>query len=948
MLSSYHIDTDCLLEASQETICAVSLLPVISATQSPAPAIADGLCYNLEQYPSLLSFMAFALPSMTVIVQLQPEVKILYKWQNSTPIQSSPEASQLLDWTWFDLPNTTYVPLGNDDVSLLCHANTPVLTRCMGNSIEMISMHVKGYPKTTSRTRRTLLLSTFGTSFGATEDNVVLSYEFNIEYHVTLPVLDTIVYALKWMNASQLLLFTTQEMMLLDQRLVILERVSLLPAIRASITWQQSSSTSDIGSIASQSMPEVCLYDNRVIVCTSEDMYVMTTRSPFDSVDALITQGKYIEALGLIIEHIHKSPALLFIEAETIQKYILNYVLLAVTPAPTHHHNQHHPGSGTSICGGVVSSASYISLSGASSSYNNSHLYLVASVCIEYCVVTKNTSLLFQEIYRLFASYHLDSILLNAFEPFIYHKQISSMPAHIVQAFLQNSLKQQQYNSIERCVFYFDLNTLDLDFLTRFLYTNQMVSAFLYLYSQCVGDASRAVGYIFLPIYQVLYTPGVFVFAERGYKLLLFVLYTAEDKIYPRGLSKVIGYQSLLDLINYLLQVDYLTIPSLISSTSIVSSKEECVEGLVTNPFCTLPHSRRNYPYLSYFTLLDASALLHVLCTAWSKLYTLSMQSKVSDDFAGIAGQLDIMLKFTVYIDTIITSFSMHKLYLDKCSELLPNMAHVVMTMELWSSLVSHCSNKARSSHHRQEALLTTLVESQCKLLASHNSTTWSDISNLLCLKQYYIAALSIRHVEEIEVNYKAALTFYLSLVDTNNSSDSNNTLVFDYITLQYANFERRSDEAVFRQKSSFSQEVVTKLLDLAAISLDRTVLLLSEQLLTSITAVIEAGKYNSKLQFAVLTALITQQTAEESLSTLFGQYFNSVNMIDYLYLHTVYSLDTLLVFVQKHMAYIPLDECMQIMKEHNVADVLSYLYEKCGDVQTALQVCYALFWYPK
>eukprot|EP00981_Chlorochromonas_danica_P010831 scaffold3454_cov449-Ochromonas_danica.AAC.1 len=63
-----------------------------STTSSTSPAKSqevqeeeeEGLCRDLSQHPVATQFFAFALPSMAVIVQLLPEVKILYKWLPSS------------------------------------------------------------------------------------------------------------------------------------------------------------------------------------------------------------------------------------------------------------------------------------------------------------------------------------------------------------------------------------------------------------------------------------------------------------------------------------------------------------------------------------------------------------------------------------------------------------------------------------------------------------------------------------------------------------------------------------------------------------------------------------------------------------------------------------------------------------------------------------------------
>eukprot|EP00981_Chlorochromonas_danica_P007308 scaffold1665_cov183-Ochromonas_danica.AAC.2 len=130
-----------------------------------------GLCRDLGQHPVATQFFAFALPSMAVIVQLLPEVKILYKWlpsSSSTSPGNEPTKEEagagggaavgggggggeqvLLEWTWLFLPVTN---CQEDDGRKLSNKSAyyPVLTRATGRRVDLLSMRVDPFAKPSS------------------------------------------------------------------------------------------------------------------------------------------------------------------------------------------------------------------------------------------------------------------------------------------------------------------------------------------------------------------------------------------------------------------------------------------------------------------------------------------------------------------------------------------------------------------------------------------------------------------------------------------------------------------------------------------------------------------------------------------------------------------------------------------------------------------------------
>lgn len=1046
LLGSWHLEMDCLLETSREPVLSSAcLLPLPSsatknkkpaATSSSSPAksqegqaveeeeVEDGLCRDLSQHPVATQFFAFALPTMAVVVQLLPEVKILHKWLPSSPSSpgeleqtSSNEATKevaggeqevLLEWTWLFLPVSTAAEQTNcnedDSVSSAAGRNGesklnkrilsayyPVLTRATGRRVDLLSMRVDPFSKPSSRpsslSGASTPLSSLGSRasllrfapFSLQEESSTLSppsFSFSMEASVELPAGRSLL-GLKWLDGNELLVFTAQEISLFDQNLRLLERVALAPLLTIPVS---SSSLS----VPAQDRPLLHVWNQKVYLVLPTEVWMISSRSAFEQVNALITQGRYIEGLALVLDTVEKSPSLLQLEREVVQKYILNYAYLAVkrpflSPASTSPAPASAPAAATLM---LASPAVH-------------HLSLVASVCIEYCIATKNLPLLYYEVLEIFRAEGQEQVVIAALEPFFLSQALPTMPPAIIQAFLTYALRSNKIKTIERSILFFHLDSLDLNMICRFLFQYKLFSSFLYIYSEGLGDVLDAFAHVFSYLTWStdnldLHGETVSADADVGYKLLLFLLYISEDKVFPRGLEKVYDGTELLALLERVVSADYVDLLSLVPN-------DQKTDGHAAGRAMV---KDMKWPYLTYFARLDGAALFHVLKKAIEKTYTvLSQRAKnAGGEMARLTKVIATLHQFSLFMDRqgTLLSIRLEALLWEKLHLSFFSFHLLAQEEEVIRGLVRYCQNRPTSQHEHYETLLAGLAEDQSKLLSSsaleakgggvaNGGGSLEEMFRIFCDATFYLAALSIRTARPLETDYRAAVTFYLSLdshkkplesssgIGSSKGSDKSavargavaagresSAPAFDYLDSQYSYLLRYQDtlhsDIAKGYEDKLNRAVVGQMASLAAADLFRAARLTRRHLLPHLSLLLEQTKTNNKLQFQLLSTILNkpkkqaeQEEQEQGVaveeqeelptSALLTTFFTQHDLLYYLHLYSVYQPFQLLSFLQEYGEYLPLDDCLALARDRLLHDCWAYLEERCGNVTLALQL---------
>jgi hypothetical protein len=559
LLSTWHVDIDCLLDESSGPLLCSSILPPFSlmdgSPSSHEMEFSSKYYSDLRKQRGVVQLFAFSFHSQTCVVQSSPEVRFVFKWTKTNSNQfESKDSRELLDWNWMKMPNEAntstahlfppnYQLTAKDDV-MLC----PVLTRVREDFIELLVIRVKrttssssnsfsaeNTPRSTTSGRSSILMfSPFNlTGGGAAEEIPSLSFEFIPWVNKRVPYQADHILAIKWIKTSHLIAFTKTEILLFDSSLNCLEKCLLFAPISNGFIATAESTGNP--SNTTEMKPEVSVLNGEGFILTSLALFKTFTRSPFEQANSLISSGRWLEGLSLIVENITKSPALLVTEAEHIRRYIINYTLLAVKRTA-------ESSKGTSV---------------TAAKQSKNHFHLVASVCTEYCVATKQFTLLFQEIMDVFRVEHQHFILLESFEPFLLNGSITALPLLVLFDYLQIAAQEDKLPVIEKCLVAMNPKTLmtqpsssssnkpiSFEEILYFLYSHQIFSPFLYYYSTAFQNFSGAFQFIFqfvLSEYdrqprepeQESEEPR----EEVLYKLLLFALFTFEGKIFPKGTS---------------------------------------------------------------------------------------------------------------------------------------------------------------------------------------------------------------------------------------------------------------------------------------------------------------------------------------------------------------------------------------------------------------------------
>ena len=1017
LLTTWHVEADCLLDESLGRVLSLDLLrplseklvmnpvakylPSLRASSSSLSSANKNEFNDLRNYSSLAQFFAFGFVKHTTIVQVSPELKVLYKWEHSGTVplgervavstsqgdgegeskttETVPASTtrECLDWTYLYL--TTQEPVAKkakapsamtameqdetnraDPSTTVVGVWTPVLTRCRGNKIEMLAMRVLATPKdeptpatvtpaaaptpNPAPAQRRSSLMAFASAISAVTTSLASATvaavadeappPLRLEYQPmggrTLPGetesgSDIEIVGVKWLHANQLVVMTRRDCYVMDSSLTLLEKavlpMSLFNAYALSLPLSDSVTTPAPPVIpgVQEIEPRLLWHNKEVLVLIALGLYRLIVRSPFEQADAFIQSGKWLEGLALIVESIQKSPALLISEQENIQRYIMNYATIAVK-------------RGGTLTGGNNRVTN-------SQQANKNHFHLVASVCVEYCVATDNLRLLFYDILNAFRTEGHQTTLLEALEPFILARAITSLPPSVIADFLSVvvSSGEKKHRTVERCVAYFDPLTLDLNFVTKFLYEQRMFSTFLYVYSYGLGDCPGAMQQVFQ--YLMTYCCKAFLpmiaaasasasahvdslVAESddaigssgagdsvdqvdiGYKLLLFAQYTFEDKVFPRGDVQKQSVEVVCSILQFLTTEVFAVLPSLstsvtTSSTSSLSKetekekleREKVERERMQSAFATAVKaiSSVSYPFLTFFSRLDASALMFVLFKGVEKLL-LSLAEDESLNGTGGAERLKPpsfnspggvvvrvlhdVFSFSLQYDDVSGSsasqnrerdfgrISMENLFFQQfhtmmCSSSLSPSAlspslppfSLPLPLDLLECLLRYAARQPMQEHKFFENELKGLAERQSRFHGS-NPGALAELRRLFHESHFYLAALSLRGVKctlspytdntaeerlssslpqteiegdgesktespaivERETSFSQALRYYLDvsrhLSSTRDGRYDGWDLVFDYITAQFAYFDRVEVSTVVGEGESEKERV--------------------------------------------------------------------------------------------------------------------------------------------
>jgi hypothetical protein len=937
--ATFTSESECLLDASTGPLSGVATLgPLLRSVDASAGE--DGLlsCKYLVAHRTTRMLAINVGASQTWIVQTHPKIKIVYKWDAPSGVDG---LSRELAWTWAQEAST---PEGDEYRDW-----QPVLARCWGEDVQSLVLRTTvsplSKPQVTPAVSGTagappasssafgafssLLSAARATASAPEPEPRTYTSKFSAGYRRSFP--GQKVLTLRWTSSRELVILTTSDVTIANPQLQTVEQLSLAPSMSMDLSSYynrmvesaSAAAAADHASVApSQLLCDVC--DHKLYAVVQDTALRVFTQSCFELAEKLIGRAQWLEALALIIENVRKvaedsaSPS----AGGEVDSYIVRYADLAVKHAAVPAHAQ----------------------GGDAAVQARNHFHLVAGVCIEYCVACVRLEVLFAQVYHIFRSAQQHQAFLEALEPFILSREVTSLPPAVIAEFCEYAQRSQRLPSIERCVAYFEIANLDMNFITKFLYQNRMYSGFLYAFSNGLSDFPGA----FQVVFSFMLLPdeaeggnsgeavldGATAVAEIGYKLLLFLSYSFEGKVFPRGDPLTAQRQDTVAL----QLLDLVTSPDLRPMQTFFSAQSPA--GL-----SKLSAALGPYPYLSKLAAADRDALLAVLRMGVETLQRLHSSTPAGQEgdstvATAVPTLLDRMRAFCELQDV---QGGMQRMFYDEFLAVVA-ACPFKLSQPFSEAVVQHVAARDNSERDALEARLTELLEHQVRAAGySHCAALRRTLEHHNFWIASLAAARSATSAEKEEVlheqAYADAIKHYVELAKTAHPHSTTAPAAFRYVENVFAALE-----SVFpisdRKKHSdaLCKEVVAAVLALAHLDLGLTKQLVKARLSSHLQEVIANTTQEPRVRYQLLDALLW--SPEDLLATrvaLLQTCFSSQDVLVYVSDLATYEPGKMLSFLQSFESHYPLDECLVICRQKGLSEAVAYLMERAGQALDAL-----------
>jgi len=941
-------EVECLLDGSAGCVLDMRALQPYVCYPELLKNRAGSLQSGFEQLPSPLpgseQIIALNARTRSYVIRVYPEVTILNRW--AAPAEVVDPNTQVvrpgfvvtLDWSWgaaSDFPQLK-ARSGSARPGRSAPGMFPLLARGWGKTVEIYACCVP--PISVSEQKAEII-------------NSEAPHDF---FTLGEVILDDVVVSVRWLGVNNVIVLTKSDICLLRLPDFVLEKSRLSEPISALVdSCLQNKGLDDILGLS------VSVFKQRMYMLSPEKMFMFYLQSWREQVDQLITDGQWLDALSLALNRYEVSGKKSHsgdgghtgddVTAADMEVYIRRYVELAVIRQQGVTSQQ---GAGRRSSGGVVAS----------------HHFLVAAVCIEFCIIAGGEliNVLFEEIYHIFSASHLQPIFIESLEPFILQRKIKDLPTKIFSDLLDYGVKASKFSFLERCIAHFDLCDIDINATVHLLQKYNLYSSFLYVYAFGLMDFGGAFQWTFerMMAMKTKSKSGVgqestgFPSPEQvdvGYKLLLFLQYTSEGRMFPRGDSVVVP------------------------SSCLAALLDSVLSPIALAPFPSMPGDapteaqssiwRKRYPYLYGISKIDYYALFYCLSLSTRALYSHGAAAAIKKNhsqtnesgFASLGDIFSSILDFAKYCDEEMSAHNGYQVcFYEHSLEQLVSI-HVPLPDALINDIVNHCRIHIRPPDVAESKM--------CALVASQGKLTQSPASMAASLERngFYFPALKLYGLKLrlTSTTLKNALGCYLS-----DRNDETRSKVFTYIHDFFSGMTAAADGAPTDTSAETRNlecraVLVSFIENLASIDLKKTkdvmILYLSP---THISAIIEKTQKHQKLQFELLDAVINgstgtpkggdgsdlsvKDTSHEANSTAADVAENMLLSDDVLTTEQVFVYISQLSTFRPHDVFqflsthnnFPLDETLQICRNKEIFDATVYLLEKAGDSVAALDMC--------
>jgi hypothetical protein len=557
---------------------------------------------------------------------------------------------------------------------------------------------------------------------------------------------------------------------------------------------------------------------------TSVSLSTFSLQSWVEQVNELVKEGKWLDALAKVLQEYKKKlqnsgmqasdsvPTDVLLmgeeeeyldakaqkETEIIDSYLKKYIDAMIT----------RPHGGAGVGGSGL---------GATSSRNQAQL--VAAVCIDYCVSAGRLKLLFNEVFSAFVTARQELHFLDAIEPFILCRKVTWLPPKIIGALLEMSARSHKLPVLERMLVHIDLfHDVDIQYVIKFLHMHKLSSAYLYAYSNGLGDCAGAFHSLFSA--RMLVAEGGASAnstalalspqdraaasgypsseqAEIGYRLLLFLEYIGQGKVFPRGdkMDPVPSPDVLWRLLELLVSEKYLSHSSVAFGTR--PQRDAAVYSVESEM----------YPFLFALYKVDADALFFSVSQGLEALGALhetynnatsSAEDSPKPNLMPIDQSIGIVLEKTfAFIMHLIEVHSLNedvmlRPYFEQCALDIVSCREV-LSHDLLRSVISYLGQHVKprlaaeelamrlaasqsKSHHSVAGSMNKSSEGSMSPMKTQANAASSSLRSMLEEAKFYRAAQMVTYWKQFNAGsaivFGAGLRYYLTLATRAGSRD--------------------------------------------------------------------------------------------------------------------------------------------------------------------------------
>ncbi|XP_031093007.1 vacuolar protein sorting-associated protein 8 homolog isoform X2 [Ipomoea triloba] len=593
----------------------------------------------------------------------------------------------------------------------------------------------------------------------------------------------------------------------------------------------------------------------------------------------------------------------------------------------------------------------------------------VGGVAVEFCLHINRTDVLFDEIWKRFDNEKQQDTFLELLEPYILKDMLGSLPPEIMQVLVEHYSNKGWLQRVEQCVLHMDISSLDFNQVVRICREHMLYGALIYLFNKGLGDFKAPLEELF----SIIRNSKGETAAPFGYKMLVYLKYCFQGLAFPPGhgtLSTKILPSLRKELVQFLLEDSCL--PNSLAISSFPANG---------------PHSN-----LLYLLQLDTEATLDILQYAFvedvPQLNHISDDSTNSDtesaEVNGLSDSQNLVQELVDVLAAILdASFFQSS---NSCSSdddrsidiwpskrerdhILDFIAYYVscerakVSKSTLSQILEYLTSETDSSHNasendetskRRQKQLVTLLE----VLPEHE---WDAPYLLhLCEKAQFHQVCGLIH--SIRHQYLAALDSYIKDVD-----EPIHAFSFIHDMLQ---------QLGNKDSDAFRSAVISRIPDLAKLSREETFFMVISHFGEKFQHILSELRSHPKSLFLYLKTLIEVQSSGslkfssmrnenvlefpslrkgmhqslkiqaylESLSKFpkvmqnYPVHVTDEMMELYLELLCQYERNSVCKFLESLESY-RVEHCLRLCLEHGITDAAAFLYERVGDVGSALSL---------